>query len=560
MARKQSPKPAVRGSDPESALRIEVFGHLFASVCEEMGAALQRSAFSPNIKERRDFSCALFDGAGRTIGQAAHLPIHLGATPMSVREVLEDGPLADGEAVLLNDPYRGGTHLPDLTLVSPVFLSGKRAPKRARVPDFLLANRAHHADVGGAHPGSMGPAFDVHGEGLRIPPVRLVRAGKLQREMLRLLSANMRVPKEREADLMAQWAANRLGAARLASMAERYGVAQLKQRAEDLSLWTERLLRAQIKAIPNGEYTASADLELGADGARIEAKWIVRGSSVCVDLCGSSDQGPGPINTTRAVSQAAVVYVLRLLLPAGSPANDGIARSVELRTRAGSLVDATYPTCVAAGNVETSQRLVDVLLAALSKALPGRIPASSAGTMSNLTLGGTDSRGRQFAHYETLPGGAGGGPSGVGAHAVQTHMTNTRNTPIEALETQVPVRILALGLRNGSGGKGAARGGMGIRKRILLLKEVGSSWVAERQIQGPDGAAGGAAGKPGRARLRLAAVVSGGARSEPAGRKVGTLRPGPWRSLPGQWAGLIPEGAELELETPGGGGFGSPRT
>lgn len=497
--------------------------------------ALMRSAFSANIKERRDFSCALFDRAGRMIGQAAHLPVHLGAAPLSVAAAMSAFDMRPGDAVLLNDPYVGGTHLPDLTLVSPVFLG------KAHRPSFYCANRAHHADVGGQHPGSMAPAADVHGEGLRIPPVRLVRAGAVDPELSRLILANMRGAREREGDLFAQWAANRTGVRSLQRMAREHGAAELERRASQLMDWTEELCLALVRSLPSGEWSFEDELEEpvrdGSRSARVRVRVRRRGDSLCFDLRATDDELAGPVNTTRAVVVAAVFYVLRLLLPPGTPTNDGVLRPVEILTRPGSLVDARYPAPVAAGNVETSQRLVDVLLGALAQALPELVPAASAGTMSNLTFGGRV-RGEPYAYYETIAGGAGAGPRGAGAHAIQTHMTNTRNTPIEALETQLPVRVLRYTVRRGSGGSGLRRGGEGVEKRLLFQEAVRVGWVAERNRRGPFGLAGGGAGSPGGAWVKPAA----------AERE---------RALPGKVALELLPGAELLLCTPGGGGHGA---
>jgi len=518
--------PSSRGFDP---LRLDVFHHLFAAAAEEMGAALLRSSFSTNIRERRDFSCALFDGQGRMIGQAAHLPVHLGSTPMSVQAAIEHVPMGPGDAVLLNDPFTGGTHLPDMTLVSPVHLPGSARP------DFYCANRAHHADVGGAVPGSMSGADDVHGEGVRIPPLGLVRGGALQRDVLRLLLANMRCPEEREGDLLAQWATNRIGAARLASMAAEHGVTELRRRAAELMDWTERLTRALIRSLPRRRVTFEDVLETPGGGrARVRVALERRGERLLCDFRGCDSAADTSLNATLAVTHSAVFYALRALLPPGTPTNDGILRAVEILTTPGSLAHAAYPSGVAAGNVETSQRLVDVLFGALDRLVPGRIPAASAGTMSNLTFAG-----RGFTYYETIPGGAGAGPLGPGASAVQTHMTNTRNTPVEAFERSYPVRLERLELRRGSGGRGARRGGDGVRKRLRFLTDVHASFVGDRHAVGPWGLAGGGAGATGSLRVRA------GAR-------------GAWKRLAGPWHARLPAQSGLEVETPGGGGHGRP--
>ena len=528
-------------------VRLEVFHHLFAATAEEMGATLMRSAFSANIKERRDLSCALFDAAGRMVSQAAHIPIHLGSVPLCVaaamRAVGPDG-WDPGDAVILNDPYQGGTHLPDVTLVSPVFLSGPR-------PAFFVANRAHHADVGGAHPGSMAPVDDVHAEGLRIPPTKLVRAGAVDRPLMDLLLANMRVPAEREGDLLAQWSANRVGARRLAALADEHSPAELAERAAGLMDWTERLLASALAAFPDHEVRFEDHLELPGAGAAervvLRVALRVRRGRVTVDLRETDDQVGAGLNTPRAVALSAVFYCLRLLLPAGTPTNDGILRRVDVRTRPGSLVDASYPAPVAAGNVETSQRLVDVLLGALGQLRPEVFPAASAGTMSNLTFG-SEFAGRACTYYETIAGGAGASARGPGAHALQTHMTNTRNTPIEAFENAYPVRVVGCTVRRGSGGRGnrsGARagahsgwdGGDGVTKRLRFLAPARIAWVADRQRSGPWGLGG---ADPG---------ATGGAWLLPGGDATRAL------PLDGKTTLPVAAGDELELETPGGGGF-----
>lgn len=521
--------------------RLEVFHHLLAAVAEEMGAALQRSAFSPNVKERRDFSCALFDGEGRLVAQAAHVPVHLGSAPLSIECVLRTVELQRGDVVLHNDPYSGGTHLPDITAVTPVFLEGDSRPA------FLVANRAHHADVGGAFPGSMAPARDVHGEGLRIPPVHLVRGGVVDERLLALLLANVRAPRERRADLLAQWSSNLVGVRRIEALAAEQSDAVLREAAAALCVWTDALMGELLAELPRGTFRCEDFLEApdpaeSAGERRTEPALVpVRvavtndGARLVVDFTECAPQAAAPVNTTRAVAVSAVLYVLRLFLPAGTPTNDGVLRRVEVRTRPGTVADASYPAPVAAGNVETSQRLVDVLLGALASALPGRVPAASAGTMSNLTLGGADG---SFAYYETNAGGAGGGPTRAGAHAVQTHMTNTRTTPIEALETELPLRVLAWTVRRGTGGAGARPGGDGVLRRLRVLADARVGWIADRATRGPYGLAGGAAGAVGRASLRFP--------GEPHERV-----------LPGRAGVDLPAGGEVTVETPGGGGHGA---
>jgi len=519
-------------------VRLEVFHHLFAAAAEEMGVALMRSAFSPNIKERRDFSCALFDGRGRAIAQAAHLPIHLGSSPLSLAAAMAAVEMQPGDAVVLNDPFEGGTHLPDVTIISPVFLAGSRRP------DFYCVNRAHHADVGGAFPGSMAPAHDIHGEGIRIPPVRLVRGGALDRGVLRLLLANMRVPREREGDLLAQLAANRVGERRLLAMAEQHGRDEVRARGEQLMTWTEELVRSVVRGLPRGVYHFEDELEApvagGERNVRIRLRLATRANELVFDFRATDPETTGSVNTVRAVTLSAVFYVMRLLLPPGTPTNDGVMRCVRVLTTPKTVIDARYPAAVAAGNVETSQRLVDVALGALAQVLPDRIPAASAGTMSNLTFGNAGRSGTSFAYYETIAGGAGASASGPGQHAVQTHMTNTRNTPIEALETHYPVRVVSYTVRRGSGGAGRHAGGDGVVRRLRFLAPVRVGWVAERQSAGPWGLAGGEPGQPGRAFYRA------------AGERRNTR-------LAGKAGVELAAGSELEVRTPGGGGFGRSR-
>ena len=529
-------------SDALDPLRIEVFHHLFAAAAEEMGVALQRSAFSVNIKERLDFSCAIFGADGRAIAQAAHLPVHLGATPLSVEAVLRTHDLRPGDIAFQNDPFGGGTHLPDITSVAPVFAPGATGP--ADRPVFYCVSRAHHADVGGAFPGSMAPARDVHGEGLRLPPIRLVRGGSVDEDLLRVFLANVRVPDEHRADLLAQVAASHAGLARMDALMAEYGAEDLAARGEDLIQWTSGLTSRRVAELPEGEWSFEDDLEGGRDGTGelLPVRLTVRhrGGRLTFDFGESAEQAldGSPVNTTRAVTVSAVVYGLRLLLPEGTPTNAGVLEGVEVRTRPGTVVDATYPAPVAAGNVETSQRLVDVILGAFGRMLPGEVPAASAGTMNNLSFGGPTPSGGAYTHYETHGGGAGAGPERAGAHAVQTHMTNTRNTPVEALENELPVRVLRQTIRRGSGGEGERPGGDGMARRLRFLTDVRLSWMAERQRSAPYGLAGGQPGATGEAWVRRSAAE-------------GDERLTPKAALD------LPAGAELEIRTPGGGGHGA---
>jgi N-methylhydantoinase B len=511
---------------------------LFAACAEEMGLTLMRSAHSPNIKERLDYSCALFDARGRLVAQAAHIPVHLGSLPRAVEAALALGPLRPGDTVILNDPFAGGTHLPDVTLVSPAFL------ERATRPDFLVASRAHHADIGGAAPGSMPLAREIYEEGLRIPPVFLERGGVARRDVLELLLANVRTPDERRADLAAQLGAQRTGLARLGELARRRGRAALVASARSLMDHAERCVRAALRDLPRGTFRFEDALDddgLGSGPVRIAVVLTLGPGGVRVDLGGSSPQVAGPVNAVEPVARAAAAYALRCVLGGGIPVNDGAFRLLEVRAPEGSVVNARPPAAVSAGNVETSQRIVDAVLGAFAKALPGRIPAASSGTMNNLLIGGLDPRrGVPFAYYETLGGGHGAGPGWHGASAMQAHMTNTRNTPVEALEHAYPLRVRATRIRRGSGGRGRWRGGEGLVREIELLAEARVTVISDRRRRGPYGLAGGAAGAPGENRVRRSPR-------------------GPGRKLPGKFQLDLPRGAVVSIASPGGGGYGRPR-
>jgi len=514
-------------------VRLEILKNRFTSLTEEMGAVLMRTAFSPNIKERRDFSCALFDRDGELVAQAAHIPVHLGSMAMAVFAALDRGDLEPGDAVLLNDPYRGGTHLPDVTLVTPVFIGDKG-------PDFFLANRAHHADVGGMAAGSLPLATEIFQEGVRIPPVKIVRRGEIDRDILSVFLANVRTPMEREGDLTAQLAANRTGERRIREIVERFGLEETQGYCRALLDYGEKMMEGVVADIPDGEYAFEDALDDdGAGGSEIPLRCTlkVEGTRVVVDLSGCAPQTPGCLNAVRAIALSAVFYVFRLLAPENVPANAGIMRPISVRTEEGTAVDCVFPAAVGGGNVETSQRIVDVLLGALASALPGAIPAASCGTMNNFALGGRDPRsGNLFAYYETIGGGAGGGPAGPGASGIQTHMTNTLNTPVEALEHAYPLRVRRYALRAGSGGRGRHPGGEGILRESELLADASVTLITDRRLRAPYGLSGGEAGHKGRNFL---------------------VRDGETRPLPGKCALGGKKGDRIVIETPGGGGWGS---
>lgn len=516
-------------------IRLEVYKHRFAAIAEEMGVVLQRAAYSPNIKERRDFSCALFNARGEMVAQAAHIPVHLGSMPLSVAAALEGFDLAPGDVVLLNDPFRGGTHLPDLTMVAPVFVP---VDGEEHLLGFV-ANRAHHADVGGMAPGSMPLAREIYQEGLIIPPVKLVEGGRRNEAVWHLLLANVRTPEERAGDLEAQLAANRRGAARLAELVAAHGWEEVTAAMDALLAYTERLTRRLLADLPDGIFTFTDYLDdngLDDRPVPITVRVTIAGEEATVDFTGSAPQQPGSVNAVYAITLSAVFYVFRCLLGLDAPNNTGCLRPIRVVAPAGTVVNARPPAPVAGGNVETSQRIVDVLLGALAQACPNRIPAASQGTMNNLTIGGWDpERGRAFAYYETIGGGMGARPGKDGPSAVHSHMTNTLNTPVEALEFAYPLRVLRYEVRRGSGGRGRYRGGDGIVRAVQTLVPAQVSLLTERRRLRPYGLAGGEPGQPGENLLQRGDRVE---------------------RLPGKGTFDLQPGDVLVIATPGGGGWG----
>ncbi len=517
--------------------RLEIMKNLFHSVAEEMGAALRRVAFSPNIKERRDYSCAVFDSAGNVLAMGDHMPVHLGSMPMSVAAAIEALDLRPGDVALLNDPYAGGTHLPDLTMVMPVFLAGRRAPL------FYVANRAHHADVGGSQAGSMGLAREVFQEGLRIPPVKIMERGRLLPGLLAMLLGNVRTPQEREGDLTAQIAACRIGERRLTEIVLKYGAREVLAYARHLLDYSAAMMRAAVVQIPDGTYRGEDFLDddgIHSRALRIVVTIRVHGSRAEVDFTGSAPQCAGSVNAVAAIAYSAVFYVFRCLLHEQVPATSGLMRPIRVVAPEGTIVNARPPAAVAGGNVETSQRIVDALLCALARALPNRIPAASQGTMNNLTLGGFDPRrrGAPFAYYETIAGGMGARPGRDGLSGIHTHMTNSLNTPVEVFEHAYPVRVRRYALRTGSGGGGTFRGGDGVIREIELLTETQVGLLSDRRKFGPYGLAGGRPGSKGKNEI----IVNGKA-----------------RQVPSKCSFYAPAGAVVRVETPGGGGWGQKR-
>jgi N-methylhydantoinase B len=536
-------------------VELEIFRELFHSIAEEMGASLRRSAFSPNIRERRDYSCAVFDRNAQVVAMGDHMPVHLGSMPMSVRAAIEQLQLGPGDVAMVNDPFAGGTHLPDITLVAPVFIGSGRL--KTAEPNFYVASRAHHADVGGAAAGSMGLSREIYQEGLRIPPVFLLRRGEMQRDVLQMVLANVRTPAEREGDLGAQIAACNTGARRLEEICHRYGLARVQRATEELQVYAEQMTRALLDSLPAGDYTAEDFLDNDGISDRPVRVAVTVGISkqkqkrkrqksdfdpvVTVDFTGSDPQVEGSINAVEAITYSACFYVFRCLLAEDVPAAAGIMRPIRVIAPQGTVVNARPPAAVAGGNVEMSQRIVDTLFRALAQAAPKRIPAASSGTMNNLTIGGLFPKGHSragepFAYYETIAGGMGARPTQDGISGVHTHMTNSLNTPAEALEYAYPFRVTRYSLRPESGGTGKYRGGDGIVRELEMLCDADVTLLADRRLRGPYGLHGGNDGSPGR---NLIVRLDGTEAVIPA---KGSVR--------------LKKGERIRIESPGGGGWG----
>jgi N-methylhydantoinase B len=519
-------------------ITLELYRHRLAGVAEEMGITLRRTGYSPNIKERLDFSCAVFDGEGYMIAQAAHIPAHLGAMPASVQTILDRMPTwSPGDVVIVNDPYAGGNHLPDITMISPVF-DGEDDPR----PLFFVASRAHHADVGGMSPGSLPLSTEIYQEGIIIPPVKLYKRGVLDADLLRLILRNVRTPDERQGDLAAQRAAAAVGARRLLELVTVHGRDEVLAYAAHLRVYSERLTRAALAQWPTGRYSFEDVLEWpDRDGVLlvpIRVTAVVEQGTVTFDFTGTAEVMSGSLNAVIAIAQSACYYVVRCLIGDEVPMNAGCFAPVRVVAPDNCVVNARNPAAVAGGNVETSQRITDVVLGALAQALPDRIPAASQGTMNNLTMGGQGPDGSPFAYYETIAGGMGGSAAVDGLDGVQVHMTNTLNTPIEALEMTFPFRVTTYGLRSGSGGAGRHRGGHGVVREYLLLAPTTVTMLGERRSVPPWGLAG---GEPGA-----------------TGRNVLLHRDGTTETLPGKFTRRLQPGDRLRIETPGGGGWGIP--
>lgn len=516
---------------------LEVLRNALQSVAEEMGVTLVRTAHSPNIKDRRDCSTAVYTASGDLVAQAEHIPLHLGLMPTVVKRVMEIHPprsLAPGDAIIINDPYISGSHLPDVCIISPVFVENRLLA--------LAANLAHHVDMGGMVPGSMSTAAtEIFQEGIRIPPVKLVNAGNLNRDLIKLLAHNVRTSDEFYGDIQAQLSANQVGCRRLQELAAGRGEAILRRYMEEIIDYAERRMRAALDVFPAGTYSFTDYLEGdGISGQNIPITASVRlgGGRVTVDFSGTSPQVRGPVNATRGVTLACVYFAIKAVADPDLPSSQGIARCIEVITPPGSLVNPHFPAPVAHANINTAQRIADVVLGALAQALPGRVAAAGTGSMSNFTIGGQDSDGRFFSYVETYGGGQGAKSDQDGMDGVHVNMTNTFNTPVEVMESSYPLRVEEYALLPDSGGAGQYRGGTGLGRELTVLEQAVVSVSTERNRIAPWGLAGGRPGRCSRCRLKL-----------PGGE---------WVTMPGKFTREVPAGTVIRLETAGGGGFGDP--
>jgi len=510
-----------------SPLDLSLFASRVDAICDDMGVVLRNTAFSPNIRDRLDYSCAIFDAAGELCAQAAHIPVHLGSMAFAMRGIVGRMEWREGDQVILNDPFLGGTHLPDVTLIAPVFVD--------EALQGFVVNRAHHADIGAHVPGSMPVSSTLEEEGLVIEPVHLFRQGRRVEDVWARILGATRSPRTAEGDISAQLSANRTGMARLRAFITEQGRQHYQQGLAALNDYGQRMARSALAKIPPGEYCFEDCLDDDGQGQEnIPLKVCVRvdEQGVHVDFTGTADQVRGNVNCPLSVAAAGVYYVFRCLMPPGTPACAGVFRDISLHAPEGCLLNARYPAAVAAGNVETSTRVVDLVMGALAQAVPERVAAASHGSMNNLAMGSARS-GAGWDYYETMGGGMGAGARGGGLSAVQTHMTNTLNTPVEVLEQQYPLRVRRYAIRRGSGGRGRRDGGDGLVREFEFLDEAEVSLLTERRRHRPWGLAGGEAGQTGRNLLN-------------------------GEDLPGKCHRHVKPGDVLRIETPGGGGYGRP--
>ncbi len=507
------------------AIALGLFASRLASICDEMGAVLRNTAFSPNIRDRLDYSCAIFDQQGELCAQAAHIPVHLGSMAYAMRGIVNNLVWQAGDQVILNDPYLGGTHLPDVTLIAPVFVAGT-------LQGFVV-NRAHHADIGADTPGSMPVSSNLEEEGMVIKPTHLVAGGKRMADTWNGILQATRNPRVAEGDLSAQLSANQAGVKRLQDLIQTLEIDGFQPAMDELNAYGQRLAQVALEKVPDGSYAFTDYLDddgQGQESIPLRVTITVEQGQIAVDFTGTAQQVAGNVNCPLSVAAAGVYYVFRCLMPAHTPACSGVFRNITLKAPEGCLVNARYPAAVAAGNVETSTRVVDVIMGALALAIPEQMAAASHGSMNNLAMGSAVP-GASWDYYETIGGGMGAGQHGGGLSAVQTHMTNTLNTPVEVLEQQYPLRIRRYAIRRDSGGKGKRRGGDGLVREFEFLADAEVSLLTERRQFAPWGLAGGHDGMPGENRLND-------------------------EILPPKCHRLVLAGDILSIETPGGGGWG----
>jgi len=510
-----------------NAIELSIFSNRIDAICEEMGAVLQKAAFSPNIRDRLDYSCAVFDNTGELCAQAAHIPVHLGSMAFAMRDIVSAVNWQPGDMLCLNDPFKGGTHLPDVTIIAPVYVAGERFG--------FVANRAHHADIGATSPGSMPVSSSLFEEGIVIAPTFIVKENLIQEEEFAGLMRGLRNPDHSSGDFKAQIAANRRGLLRLEELINIKGSSQYQQFLNALNDYAEQLAKNTLTEIPDGVYIFSDVLDddgFGTTDIKINATIKVNVGNIHVDFSGTSAQVSGNVNCPLSVTAAAVYYVFRCLMPAQTPACAGSFRSVTIQAEEGCLLNAKYPAAVTAGNVETSTRIVDVVLGALAKAIPEKVPAASHGSMNNIAMGASGNNDQPaWDYYETIGGGMGASLYSDGLDAVQTHMTNTLNTPVEVLEMNYPLRINRYQIRKNSGGAGKHKGGNGIVREYQFLASAQLSLLTERRQNAPWGLKAGLSGRKGINRLN----------GEP---------------LSGKCSMDVAAGDRLVIETPGGGGHG----
>ncbi len=512
------------------AVELSLFNQRVTAVCDEMGTRLRQAAFSPNIRDRLDYSCAVFDAAGRLVAQAAHIPVHLGSMAYALERVVGEFAWRRGDMLVFNDPFLGGTHLPDVTVVAPVFVRDGLAG--------FVANRAHHADIGSSTPGSMPVSSTLEEEGVVISPQYLVRDGRIDRAKLEQFVAASCNPRDETGDYAAQIAANRFGVERLSALASDLGVAAYAAALDEINRYGESLGRKGLEVIPRGVWSFTDYMDddgFGATDVPIRVTLDVGDAGIGADFTGTAAQVKGNINCPIAVTVAAVQYVFRCFLPVYAPTCHGVFSMIRITAPSGSLVNAQPPAAVTGGNVETSSRIVDCVIGALGQALPETMPAASQGTMNNLAMGwdaaeGDPEHGPAWAYYETIGGGGGAGANGAGRSAVQSHMTNTLNTPVELLETKYPLRIVRYAVRRASGGRGRFCGGDGIVREYEFLQPIVFTILSERRRRRPWGVAGGDDGASGENLLN-------------------------GNPLPAKAMARVKPGDRLTIKTPGGGGF-----